>query len=181
MIHDIKDGSGNSRPELNSNDPDAEVLGVIDSLQGHVSQTIKQNFKIERRRELKHKKLNLDCREYLMRDQFTNLYCVFVADLIDGERHCVPSFIGSDTRGINKKYRQFPLFNDDMLSFLQQEAWVLFGRQTVAVMKARHAANVATLITTPGSPGLMPTGTTDQPTPPPNSHRVIPAPTDLAE
>lgn len=130
---------------LNNNSPDAEWLGVCDSLQGHVSQSIKQVFRMERKRELSNKKLKLECREYLVKDQFTNLYCVFVSDLIDAERHCVPCFVGSETRGLNKKYKVFKTFSDDMLTHMQNEAWVIFGRATVSIMKARNAANVVTL------------------------------------
>lgn len=134
------------KPDIvNNTSPDAEWLGVCDSLQGHVSQSIKQVFTCERKRTRVQKKLKLEMREYLIKDQFTNLYCVFVADLIDAERHCVPCFIGSETRGLNKKYKAFQSFSDDMLHHMQDEAWVIFGRATAAIMKARNAANVVTL------------------------------------
>jgi hypothetical protein len=141
-----------SAAQINRTDTDAEWIGVMNALAGHAGKSVTQHFRIERRRELENKRLKLECREYLVTDQFTNLYVVFVADLIDEERHCVPTFVGSKTRGLKKKYAMFKTFSDEMLAHLQDEAWVIFGRQTVAIMRARQAANVPVIVSSSNVP-----------------------------
>lgn len=137
-----------SKDLINRFDPDGEVLAVFNALQGEVSHDRRQDFRVERKRVRKEPKLKLEMREYIVKDQFTNLYVVFVANLIDGERHCVPTRVGSEAKGLRQKYAHFHKFSDNMLTYLQQEAFVLFGRQTVEIMRARQVANVVTMIET---------------------------------
>jgi hypothetical protein len=46
-------------------------------IQGHVGQSVKQVFTLERVRTLKNPKLQLIAQEHIVKDQFGNLYVVF--------------------------------------------------------------------------------------------------------
>jgi hypothetical protein len=140
-------------PELvNRYTPDAEVLGVFNAIQGEVGHATKQKFELERKRDLSHPKLKIEMREYLVKDQFTNLYVSYVSDLIDGERYSVITRIGSDTKGLRKKFSAFKKFSTALLGHLRDDAFVVFGRTIVDIMKARAAAQIPVLINTTSSP-----------------------------
>jgi hypothetical protein len=155
MIADIEQFPAKAQA-VNGNSVDAEWLGVVECLTGFTGLSCKQEFTCNRRRELHQPKLRIDAREYIVTDSFTNQFVVFAADLIDGERHLVPTRIGSEVRGLRAKWSVYGKFDDDMLAHLQDEAMVIFGRQTVAIMQARQAANVPTRIITADSPSELP-------------------------
>jgi hypothetical protein len=121
-----------------------KAVDFTEAIQGHVSQTTKQVFTEERSRNLHNRWLQLECREHIVKDQFGNLYVVFAAKLLDGELYAVTSWIAHPHRGLVKQYRKlgFRRFDDDLLAYLQNEAWVALGRATVAILQARQAAKL---------------------------------------
>lgn len=109
-------------------------------LQGHVSQSIKQVFKVERARTIQNTKLRIACREYVLKDQFGNIYVSFTARLLDGELWGHGVWVAHPKTGLNKAFKQFGSFNDLLMRCLQDEAFVVFGRANVQIMRSRQAA-----------------------------------------
>lgn len=135
---------------------DADLhVDFTEVIQGHVGQSIKQVFTSERERTLVNRELNLMAREYIVKDQFGNLYVVFTSVLGDGEVYAVTDWVGAEKwTGVAKAtvlvrdYKRFRAFNDDLLAYLQHKAFLEFGRANLAILKSRHAAN---LINTTGT------------------------------
>lgn len=116
-------------------------------IQGHVGNSVKQVFQIERTRARICKQLKLEALEHIVKDQFGNLYVVFLARLFDGEVYAATAWVGSyKWTGTEKKlvlvkeWKKFPSFNDDLLALIQNMAFISFGNSNVAILKARHAA-----------------------------------------
>lgn len=123
---------------------DGEMVDFTKVMQGHVSQTVTQQFAIQRHRVIENRKLRLECREFVVKDQFRNLYVVFTAKLIDGEVYSVTTWVGSEVKGLVARFRaKYGHFNDGLLTYLQDEAFVAFGRATVEILKSRQAASFA--------------------------------------
>ena len=121
-------------------------------IQGHVGQSVKQVFTIERTRGRNHPKLSIDALEHIVKDQFGNLYVVFVARLMDNEVYTVTAWVGKNIWTATgkklvlvKEWKKFPSFNDDLLACLQNMAFVSFGRTNIAILKARRAANLVSV------------------------------------
>lgn len=133
---------------LNDADKDIDFTEVI---QGHVSQSVKQVFNIERTRVIFNRKLNLEARENIVKDQFGNLYTVFIAKLIDGEMYAVTRWVAHPHSGLVKEMRQLGSrrFDDNLLAWLQDEAFVSFGRATLAILKGRQAAKMPMISANP--------------------------------
>lgn len=120
-------------------------------IQGHVGQSVKQMFSVERTRARSHKALYIDALEHIVKDQFGNLYVVFAAKLMDGEVYTVTAWVGAEkwTGTVRKivlvrEWKKFKTFDDDLLAALQNMAFVSFGRANTAILKARHAGKLAT-------------------------------------
>ncbi len=119
---------------------------------GHVSQSIKQVFTLERVRELSHAKLQIDARENITKDQFGNIYVVIMAKLMDGEVYTVTAWVGAEKwTGTEKKivlvkeYKKFKRFSDEMMTYIQDQSFIAFGKSNLAILKARHAAKLPSL------------------------------------
>lgn len=118
-------------------------------IQGHVGQTTKQRFTCERSRVIENRALRLEANENIVKDQFGNLYVVFTARLIDGEVYAVTAWVGAEKwTGQAKQlvlvgeYKRFHTFSDSLLGFLQDRAFIAFGRATLAILKARKTAKL---------------------------------------
>lgn len=124
--------------KLNDADKAVDFTQVI---QGHVSQSVKQVFHVERERTIHNRKLQLEAREIIVKDQFGNLYTCFVAKLIDGEVYAVTRWVAHPHSGLVAELRKLGArrFDDALLAWLQDEAFLAFGRATIALMKSRHA------------------------------------------
>ena len=126
-------------------------------LQGHVSQSVQQEFTEERTRVIMNKRLKLEAREHIVKDQFTNLYVVFTARLIDGEVYAVTTWVGSKNKGLNKRFLALTSkFDDTLLAYLQDGAFVAFGKATLAILKSRQAAKLPMVSALPsGMPAII--------------------------
>lgn len=120
------------------------AFDFTEAIQGHVGQSTRQIFTEERSRVLVNRRLNLECREHIVKDQFGNLYVVFVAKLIDNELYSVTHWVAHPHTGLVRKLRHlgFHRFDDACLQHLQDDAWVAFGRATVAILRSKQAANL---------------------------------------
>lgn len=129
------------------NDAD-NAVDFTSILQGHVSQTIKQVFTLKRREIRVHRKLALEAVESIVEDQFGNCYVVFHAKLLDGEVWACADWVGT-WRWTNatkqmmlvKEWKRFRRFNDDLLGYFQDKAFVALGRVTAGILKARNAGH----------------------------------------
>ena len=100
-------------------------------------------IQVKRDRVLRNASLKLEARELIIHDQFQNLYVVFVAQLVDSETYAVPVWVGSMARGLCKEFTsRFKWFDDDMLAYLQRNAFIELGRLTAAILKGQAAAGV---------------------------------------
>jgi hypothetical protein len=107
---------------------------------------------IERTRKLEYRPLGLfDIQESILKDEFGNVYLNFIAGLIDGEDHTVNFRVSRPSTGLNQAYRKlgFTKFDDALIDFLRREAFLAFGKATEAILKARKAANLPILVSTP--------------------------------
>jgi len=125
------------------NDAD-KAVDFTEVIQGHVSQSVKQQFTLERTKVVLNRTLNLEAREHIVKDQFGNLYTVFTAKLIDGEVYAVTRWVAHPHSGLVKEFRKLGArrFDDNLLAWLQEEAFVAFGRATLAILKARQAGKM---------------------------------------
>lgn len=127
------------------------ILGE-ESIQGHVSQKIRQRFKLERTREIRSKRLKLDAVEFIVVDQFGNKYFLFRALLFDGEIYEVAqwfwegarasdevsTFGGNGVRGrLVGEFKRFREVNDALMDFAREQAFLAFGRSNLAIAKAK--------------------------------------------
>lgn len=129
-----------------------KAVDFTQAIQGHVSQHTKQLFTVERSRDLLEHKLAIQARENIVKDQFGNIYVVFVARLMDGDVWSVTQWVGAEKwNGLQKRivlvreWKKFKRFDDALLSYLQQQAFVAFGKANVAYLKGRHAAHLNTV------------------------------------
>lgn len=122
-------------------------------LQGHVSQSITQNFNIERTRLRHNKRLNISMMEHICKDQFGNLYVVFISQLPDGDVWAVADWVavekwneaGAKETVIVREYKKFKTFNDDLLAYLQDKAFHAFSLEVLAWLKGQNAATIASM------------------------------------
>lgn len=142
-------------------DADKQVDFTV-AIQGHVGASIKQRFTCERTRTLTNERLRMDIAEHIVKDQFGNLYVVFSTQLIDGELYTVTDWVGKQPPGfpltLVKEFKRFPGFNDDLLAYLQEKAFVSFGREALAILKARQAAKLTMISANPSGlelPGVL--------------------------
>jgi hypothetical protein len=129
-----------------------KAVDFTQAIQGHVSQHTKQVFNLERARDLVNHELAIQARENIVKDQFGNLYVVFVARLMDGDVWSVTNWVGADKwDGLSKRivlvreWKKFKTFSDDLLTYLQQQAFVAFGKANVAYLKGQHAARLTSI------------------------------------
>lgn len=138
------------RPAVKADLTDADkAVDFTRVLQGHVGSSIKQTFTVERTRLRKHARLELDAMEHIVKDQFGNLYVVFTAKLMDGEVYACTAWVGAEKwtdRGkeirLVREWKQFRTFNDDLLAAIQNLAFHALGTANLAIIKARHAAQL---------------------------------------
>lgn len=140
--------------DLSDADKGVDFTKVI---QGHVGQGIKQVFTIERTRNRRHPKLQIEALEHIVKDQFGNLYVVFLSKLMDGDLYACTAWVGAEkwtgtTKGIVlvKEWKKFRTFSDDLLACIQNLAFVSFGNANLAILKARQAASLPQLSSTGG-------------------------------
>jgi hypothetical protein len=132
------------RAALNDADKAVDFTRVI---QGHVGNSVRQVFTIERTRLRVHAKLQIEALEHIVKDQFGNLYVVFTAKLMDGEVYASTAWIGAEKwtgKGkeivLVKDWKRFGSFNDDLLAAIQNLAFHALGTANLAIIKGRHAA-----------------------------------------
>lgn len=117
------------------------------AIQGHVGQSTKQVFTVERTRARICKPLKLEALEHIVKDQFGNLYVVFVARLFDGELYSCTAWVGSykwvagteKRLFLVKQWKKFKTFGDELLACLQDMAFFTFGKTNIGILKSRHA------------------------------------------
>lgn len=103
------------------------------TIEGHVGKTVPQVFQVRRTRTIEDRRLKLKAVEYLLEDQFKNLYLVYRSILSDGEVYDVadwvkPSLIAS-----------YGGFNDALITHFMEKAFVALGRATLGLMREKHA------------------------------------------
>lgn len=143
MINDVSNIGGFVTDAERSIDPTSVC-------QNHVSQSITQNFSIERSRTLHNKRLNITMLEHILKDQFGNLYVEFVSRLADGESWAVADWVGTEkwtelgTKEIVlvRDYKRFKTFSDDLLAYLQEKAFIAFAQETLTWLKGQNAATL---------------------------------------
>ncbi len=135
-----------TRTGLNDADKSVDFTQVI---QGHVSQNIRQQFTVERTRLRVHRRAQIEAMEHIVKDQFGNLYVVFTAKLMDGEIYACTAWVGAEKwTGAQKsivlvrEWKRFRGFNDDLLSAIQNLAFHSLASANLAIIKARHAAQL---------------------------------------
>ena len=145
------------------NDADRAV-NYTEAIQGHVGPSVPQVFTEKRTRVLFNRRLNLECREHIVKDQFSNLYVVFTAKLLDGEMYAVTRWVAHPVNGLVKELRALGArrFDDALLGWLQDEAFLAFGRMTVAILKGRQAAALPMISALPSGHELPDTVTINQ-------------------
>jgi hypothetical protein len=135
--------------------PENPTGGALDinpgvTTQGHVSQSIVQKFELLRQRRVTCPRLRMEAEEFLYHDQFGNAYMTYRTMLPDGEIYDVTAWIGKMGPGGKiipvREYKGFKTFNDDMMNYLLDHAFVLFGRAVLEIMKARQAAGAAYIL-----------------------------------
>lgn len=116
-------------------------------IQGHVSQNIKQVFQIERTRRMVDKNLLIEAAENIVKDQFGNLYVVFIAKLMDGELYACTAWVGAEkwtgtqkTIVLVKEWKKFKRFSDELLTHFQSMAMFSFAKTNLAILKGAQAA-----------------------------------------
>lgn len=131
---------------LNDADKAVDFTTVI---QGHVSQSIRQVFTTERTRLRRHDRAQIEALEHIVKDQFGNLYVVFVAKLMDGEMYVCTAWVGAEKWTANgknlvlvKEWKKFKTFSDDLLAAMQNLAFYSFASANLAILKARHSAKL---------------------------------------
>lgn len=124
----------------NFNDAAKSIAAGPDAIDGHVSQKTKQLFKVERTREIKHPKLNIEAVEWILEDQFGNKYFLFRSMLFDGELYDVAQWFwcgGIDRLGLVGDFRQFKTVNDALIDFARDSAFIAFARTNLLILRAR--------------------------------------------
>jgi hypothetical protein len=131
---------------LTDADKSVDFTNVI---QGHVGNSVRQQFTIERTRVRLHRKLQIEAHEHIVKDQFGNLYVVFTSRLMDGEVYASTAWVGAEKwTGAEKKvvlvkeWKRFKAFNDDLLAAIQNLAFHALGSANLAIIKARRAAQL---------------------------------------
>lgn len=141
----VSDRNGGAM-EMSDADKAVDFTQII---QGHVGQRVKQVFTCERTRTRRHRKLQIEAIEHIVKDQFGNLYVVFTAKLMDGEVYAVVAWVGAEKWTetgkklvLVKEWKKFPSFNDDLLAALQNLAFVSLGKANIAILKGRSAGKL---------------------------------------
>lgn len=124
-----------------------------EAIQGHVSASVTQRFTCERSRIVDCRRLQLEAAEHIVKDQFGNVYVVFTSKLMDGDVYAVTDWVGTQKPGfplrLVKEFKSFGGFSDNMLGYLQDKAFVAFGRATEAILKGRQAAKLPMISSLP--------------------------------
>lgn len=132
-------------------------VDIADSVQGHVSPSIKQVFRTLTAVPFALPKLKLDGYEFLMVDQFGNHYHKMRAVLFDGEMYDVDQFIkpsrmmkhgGGHADFEDLAAKQRLTITEDLLRDLRDEAALTFARTNLDLLKARSTSQSPVAIET---------------------------------
>lgn len=130
---------------------------VADSVQGHVSPSIKQVFRTLTAVPFKLVPLKLDGYEFLMVDQFGNHYHKMRAVLFDGELYDVdqyikPSMMIADGGGFadfeDAQAKKMLKITEPLLERLRQQGALIFARTNLDLLKQRSTSQSPVAIET---------------------------------
>lgn len=141
------------RPAVKAALTDADkAVDFTQVIQGHVGQNVRQQFTVERSRVREHRRAQISAVEHIVKDQFGNLYVVFVAKLFDGELYTNVAWVGAEKWTgtgkqlvLVKEWKKFRTFSDDLLAAIQGLAFLSFANTNLAILKARHAGKLAAI------------------------------------
>jgi len=119
---------------------EAKQIDPGQSIQGHVSSTVKQEFEWSVCRPVCHPKLRIAAYEYIGKDQFGNEYVAYRAKLFDGADYDVHP-LGERGWVRPSLIRRFGGWNAGLVDFLRETAFRKFAEINLAILKARSLTN----------------------------------------